>query len=185
VPSRRARFCAAIVSRYATRPPYWPVQLSMLLAQRWSLNTIVQRHSRQSFVMIAPRLEVRLNTSVLRQVADGQGRAGGRRIAETSVEDLQTRARRIEPVASGTVLPRSEPPARVLRRRAPPLSDPRVAAQSSPKPEVVTDRRAPVPRSPSVVAASIPSLDVERLTDQVIKGIDRRIIAQRERLGRF
>jgi hypothetical protein len=34
-------------------------------------------------------------------------------------------------------------------------------------------------------ATASPAIDVERLTSEVVRAIDRRIIAQRERLGRI
>jgi hypothetical protein len=51
---------------------------------------------------------------------------------------------------------------------------------------VPADIATPLPRSEQVRRdAPAAQLDLDRLTDQVVRKIDRRIVAERERVGRF
>jgi hypothetical protein len=54
------------------------------------------------------------------------------------------------------------------------------SAESQPATAKPTDAKA----FSSTPATTPPAIDVERLTNEVVRAIDRRIIAQRERLGR-
>ena len=79
-------------------------------------------------------------------------------------------ARRVQP---------SLPPTRLHPQRPPMIlaAPPRPAADQ-PSPAPATERTRPVPARPAEV-------DLQSLTDQVVRQIDRRIVAHRERMGRI
>jgi len=197
--SRHARFAEWIARRYTLCSLQRRSPLSMTLARRWKLQSFMHHHWHRSTVTIAPRIAIRLQAK-RRGIASG-GPSGEtpsivsyppclnpvRLMAETLIEHVKARARRIEPAARprSPTLSIDTPVPRVLRRMAP-VSFNAEAVDAGP---VQTSLRSanrhvtgPGPGSPVTAA---PALDVDRLTEQVIEGIDRRIIAQRERLGRF
>jgi len=107
------------------------------------------------------------------------------------VKRVASRGERIEPwspsalpasggaVASGSWMssPRVVPIPRVVHR---PVAPPPPAEQ-----QVTRATRTPIrPSAPSAQAGTAP-IDVERLTTEVVRVIDRRILAQRERFGRI
>ena len=82
---------------------------------------------------------------------------------------------------SVTSLLKVKPVAAVVVRRSPAVPEPAAAevlATDSSR-SARTGTRKVVPRE------SQPAVDLNRLTDEVIQAIDRRILSQRERLGRF
>jgi hypothetical protein len=197
--SRHARFAERIAGRYALRSLQKQAQLSLTFARRWTLQTFMHRHWHRSALPVAPRIEIRLQA--MRRVIASGGPSGEtplavssprrlnpvRLMAETLIEYVKARARRIEPTArlGSPALPINRPVPRVVRHLAP-VSFNAEAVEAGP---VRASRRAadrhgtsPGPGGPVMAA---PAIDVDRLTEQVIQGIDRRIIARRERLGRF
>lgn len=199
--SRHVRFAEWITRRYTLCSLQRRSPLSMTLARRWTLQSFMHHHWHRSTVTIAPRIEIRLQA--MRRVITSGGPSGEtplnlshpprqnrvRLMAETLIEQFQSRARRIEPAARlrSPTLSIDRPVPRVLRRLMP-VSFNAEAVDAGP---VQTSLRSanrhmsgpgPGPGSPVMAAQTV---DVDRLTEQVIHGIDRRIIAQRERLGRF
>jgi hypothetical protein len=83
--------------------------------------------------------------------------------------------------AAAMPLPGAVPVRRVLRRSAPDTIEPGPAtARRTDGDEVVVEASRRI-AGPSREAD--PPLDVERITDQVVKAIDRRLVAHRERMG--
>ena len=184
--SRHARFAERIAGRYAPRSLQRQARLSMTFARRWTLQTFMQRHWHRSVLMVAPRIEIRLQAT--RRVIASGGPSGEtplavssprrlnpvRLMAETLIEYVKARSRRIEP----TPIERHVP--RVVRRMAPVSFSPEAVDARPVQPSM-----HPANRHGTSPVTAAPALDMDRLTEQVIQGIDRRIIAQRERLGRF
>jgi hypothetical protein len=128
------------------------------------------------------------------------------RLAWTLVTRLQSRGERVEagskvgraavvaPIRAGAVVageeasvpwrPPSVPPMpRIVRRaRAEATDDERPRTTNRPKGE---EWEADVALRGQRPPAPTPAVDVNRLTESVIQAIDRRIIAQRERMGRM
>jgi hypothetical protein len=96
----------------------------------------------------------------------------------TAVDDIPQRLlRRAErQVAAAAALP---PVRSVLARPAPPRALERAEGLAPPRPRGIAAREA----TPHVLSAP-PVLNLDRITEQVIDRLDRRIIAQRERMGR-
>ncbi len=205
---RHANFAQRIANRYAGRSPVWQRPLSMALVCRLGLQSMVQRHWRRalfllsphfnlSYVSVLPEVIFRLKLPVesttilpIRRVMNRlRSETGVKRVErlienETLVEHVVSRRRRIEADAAFSPdKPQQKPIAKVLRReRGLAIQKP-----DGPKAEVYE----PTPsaeyryqRSSAITPASTPAIDVNQLTDEVIRSIDRRIIAQRERLGR-
>lgn len=74
------------------------------------------------------------------------------------------------------------PVQRIVRRSATPDEPERSLAPKHE--EVASGMPEGQKKFKAVPLASVPSIDINRLTDQIIQTIDRRIIAQRERMGR-
>lgn len=97
-----------------------------------------------------------------------------------------------ESEASGAAAPRPAGVPRTVRRTAIPVPAVVSAAAALPSPPAAVAAR-PVRPAPSAGRHGFPErpgpaapspADLERLTDQVIRAVDRRIIAQRERMGK-
>ncbi|MGH8554533.1 MAG: hypothetical protein ACREUD_03040 [Gammaproteobacteria bacterium] len=178
--SRHARFAERIARRYTLHPLQRHARLSMTFAQRWMLQTFMQRHWHRYALTIAPRIDMRL--SVVHPVST----AGEvRRQAPGTFSNLRQTSS-VGPVVAGRVKPVlsiHRPVPRIFRRFGPARlghsTDEAVPGGLSTQ----KSRLAPIEHQARFSAP--PALDVDRLTEQVIRGIDRRIIAQRERLGRF
>lgn len=117
------------------------------------------------------------------------GRLVGTVPVDTIVNRLVRRGVRVEtvgtprpqlPQSEGSMAEATRPVQRVVRRTA--------AAMSGDNPPTAAETFAaasrPRPAMAQVPGHGEPPLDLNRLTDQVVQAIDRRIIAQRERLGR-
>lgn len=118
-----------------------------------------------------PRLE--------RLVIRDRGALAGERL----VERLLSRSRRVE------LLARSAPPGAAVRAAGAeaPALPPRIVLQRTASVTAESPARAsdaPPPRAPAPPVAVPPSLDLGRLTDQVMSAIDGRLTAHAERLGR-
>ena len=197
-PSLRVhRFAARIAGRYETRALQRQMRVGMEFARPWALHIITRRYWRKSTVHVAPHFHLRLQatraatapydrgTSLPMPLVDVRPAEAGRHTKETLIEYVHTRSRRVEPTFGSTSLQPATPVARVVRRLAPVGAIARAEAepaQDGPRIAKRDDTRA-VKSSAPIVAA--PPVDLERLTEQVIKGIDRRIVAQRERFGRL
>jgi hypothetical protein len=197
--SRHARFAEWIARRYASRSLQRQARLSMTFAPRWTLQTFMQRHWHRFALTVAPRIEIRLQAA-RRVIASGEPSGETplnlshpprlnpvRLMAETLIEYVEARTRRIEPTArlGSPASTSNRPMPRVLRRMAPVSFSPEAVETGPVQSSMRSANRhvtGPGPGSPVMAA---PTIDVDRLTEQVIQGIDRRIIAQRERLGRF
>jgi hypothetical protein len=194
--SEAGAFVQALMERYKSWQTCW-VSLDLVLRQRPSSMTMPPLYH-QVQMHVAPRLHltVRGETHVLRQRSIERVE---RTLREQFVQYLGTRGKRIEAVATpdrlttkglnkapspgmSADLSLARPVSRVVRR---PVTA-SVPADRRLLPETATT--LPEPRSVVASRTSPPApapIDVHRLTDQVIQAIDRRIIAQRERLGRI
>jgi hypothetical protein len=169
--------------------------LSIVFARPWRFQTVTRLDWHTFGLHFAPHVHLRIQT--LRRAGEigdiNAKKPPSRRVEAIApvhppdrrfVEYVHARARRVEATSGSAAAPVNAPVPRVLRRLAPTASTTRADAAS---PEAGT-RFAPrddvslAARHGAVAVA--PAIDVERLTEQVIKGIDRRIIAQRERFGR-
>jgi len=199
VASRHARFTGQIARRYAPRSLQKQAWLSMTFARRWTLQTIMQRNWHRFALTVAPRIEIRLQ-SIGRAIASGELRRETPRlvshlrrvrplslITETLIEHVVARSRRIEPEAKLSIpaLSINGPVPRVVRRLASVSPDTKAMDIGSAQPSTRSANRYDLSPGRGSPVTTVAALDVDRLTEQVIKGIDRRIIAQRERLGRF
>lgn len=197
--SRHARFAEWIARRYTLCSLQRRSPLSMTFARRWTLQSFMQRHWHRSTVTIAPRIEIRLQAP-RRLIASG-GPSGERplnlshsrrlnpvrRMAETLMEYVEARARRIEPAAGlrNPTLSIDRPVPRVLRRIAPVSFNAEAVDAGQVQTSLHSANRHVTSPGPGSPVTAAPAIDVDRLTEQVIQGIDRRIIAKRERLGRL
>ncbi|HEY3232724.1 MAG TPA: hypothetical protein VGJ87_26070, partial [Roseiflexaceae bacterium] len=97
------------------------------------------------------------------------------------------RAERVEFVAapgrtdSGLPLPIAQPVPRVVQRTVP-AAEPALV-EGRPSAHQASARLHAADGSPPASAA-LPPIDMNRLTDQVVQAIDRRIVGLRERLGK-
>ncbi len=197
MPSRHAGFARAITGRYGRRAAGAARPLGMTLARRWLFLNVVQRRLLRSTVRISPRLFMRPAT--LRDPTNGRNDTGAplavfhthrlRLLPENEllVRRITGRGRRIEAAeaAHGPGFPLEQPVQQVMRRSSQIPDDRqegkryRTAEWMPPMDSGRSDsgwgRQPPAPAA----------IDTNRLTDQVIQAIDRRIIAQRERMGRF
>jgi hypothetical protein len=168
-PSPLARFAAAVRSRYTRgfgrRAPLTPV---VLRGPKPALAMAVHRHLHIGISALWPVVHRRLERHVLTAPARPAGRSVVTRMMV--VERLLTRRQRVEPPASRAVVGHLARPA--------PAPSPPVAPSASPLPA------RPSPAAAAGRAAPPVTPDVERLAADVIRAIDRRVIAQRERLGR-
>lgn len=167
-----ARFAAAVRARYARG-----------VGRRASLTPIVRRAPKPALAMALHRhFHVGINALspvVLRRVERHVVAAPARPAVRSAVtrvvvvERLLTRRQRVERAPAREVL---RPVSRPSAAPAPP-----VAPSASPPAALGAMRSA----APAAMPPGSPVLpDVERLTADVICAIDRRIMAQRERLGR-
>jgi hypothetical protein len=177
--SSAAKFVEAIISRYEGKP--WSgSKLDRVLRNTTPMLTM-QSMYQHTDVRLAPRLELtlmqRLLTrrerikAVVTQPVSPLGRSGSAQVASPLTN-------KEEPVW----MPPARPVPRVFRRPATVATTDRRLTTTENVAET-RSQRAPVTRQASQ-AMSAP-IDVKHLTDQVIRTIDRRIIAQRERLGRI
>jgi hypothetical protein len=79
---------------------------------------------------------------------------------------------------------------RVVRHGGPEVRPKTQVAESARTPEAPSPaapfwQRPPAAPNPAVPAARFSEADVRRLTDRVVRDINRRVLGQRERLGRF
>jgi hypothetical protein len=161
-----AAFASAILARYAGR-----------VVDRWAVG-FVFRHLAVETVPVGPQpranaaaapVDLRLSLSVTQRV-------------EAELPRL-----RLEPTFPTARLESSHvsasTPSRAVHlvHRAP--LEP--AREPSPPRQVLGPQGQPVAPGFAQFAPPAPSIDINQLTDQVIKAIDRRIISERERLGRI
>jgi hypothetical protein len=129
--------------------------------------------ARLGFIEHAATLAQRLRRYTMRQVEVDESRL------ELSVRRLTRQVRRVEERLPGA-------PQMVVHKPAP--ATVRTERRETPEPERF-QRPAQVwdtvNEAPRVRAATAPSLSIEQLTDQVIRQIDSRVIAMRERMGRI
>jgi hypothetical protein len=189
-------FVQALMERYNGWQTHWS-SLDLVLRQKPSGITMSPIYH-QVQMHVAPRLNltIRGETHILHQRSIERV---GRTLREQLVHYLSARGTRIDAVATqgnmtasgfnnalspGTRadLPLARPILRVMRRPVTELAPENPGAPVE-TPMTLSGRR------PAVVSRTNPPapalIDVHRLTDQVIQAIDRRIIAQRERLGRI
>lgn len=206
---RHANFARRITNRYAGRSPVWQRPLSMAMVRRIGPQSIVQRHWHRELFHLSPRINLSFISSLqqvvfkpkrpnvlstilpIRRVMNWlQSPTIVKRIErsienEILVEHVASRRRRIEVDAEfSTDKPQQKPISKVLRREK---------GLATQKPDRLKLEATKTMTSPehryqsgsSMTAAATPAIDVNQLTDEVIRSIDRRIIAQRERLGRI
>ena len=166
-----------MMSRYETRPLPYPAAAFVLRNDRplYFINT----QSRNTHVQLAPRLALSLATRLIRRTERVE--AGSSQKQPPEVGSL---------IGQLVPLPNSQPAMPELGaffspipkevRRPAPRQSHNGAGQTTRPPNGTTGDGQ---RMPPPAAAQAP-LDVNRLTDQVIQNIDRRIVAQRERLGK-
>jgi hypothetical protein len=194
--SYHARFAAQVTARYATWSPARRKRLAMIFARPWTLQTFIHRHWHRLTLLVAPRVHLRLqaNRRVAASIPEGAGISFARveqdavqplrRFPQDVVEYVHARSRRVEPTFGGRILPVEPPVPRVVRRLAP-VSTTGTAAATADSGVRPLDRDDARSRTRNALVPPAAAFDMERLTEQVIKGIDRRIIARRERLGRI
>jgi hypothetical protein len=187
-------FAAQIAARHQTGPSGRRMPLSIVFARPWRFQTVTQRYRQTFGVQFAPHVHLRIPTP-RRAVATGEIDAAKpppyrveaiapvHRLARRLVESVQARARRVEATSGSPTAPVNAPVPRVVRRLAPEALTTRADA-APPEPRTRLAARHDVSPAARHAVAAPPAIDVERLTEQVIKSIDRRIIAQRERFGR-
>jgi hypothetical protein len=188
-------FVQALMARYNGWQTHWP-SLDLELRQR-APGVSMSPLYHQVQMHVAPRLSltVRGETHVAHERSPERLE---RTVREQLVHYLGTRGKRIDAVAIPGSLTASgfnnapSPGTRADLSLARPVS--RIVRR--PITELAPDDRGlpaetpmmPPGRRPVVASRTHPpaptTVDVNRLTDQVIQAIDRRIIAQRERLGR-
>jgi hypothetical protein len=189
------RFAAEVAARHETGSPGRRMPLSLVFARPWRFQTLIQRYWQTFSLRRAPQFHLRLQTLRRASEEPDSGVAmpppsrnvepvtSAHALASGFVEYVHARARRIDATFGSAAALVNPPVPRVVRRLAPVASAVRGDAVSS----EASTRSAPridVSSAARVAAAAPAAIDVERLTEQVIKGIDRRIIAQRERFGR-
>lgn len=118
-------------------------------------------------------------TRVLRPIMEVVQRVKGRgeRIEGWSPRAPRLAERPLDAKGDWMTIPRVRPVPRVVHR---PTKPPLPA-----EPQPLAAERIPAKTSRPMSSTSPPVVDVERLTTEVVRAIDRRIIAQRERLGRI
>jgi len=182
---RHARFVQAIVHRYSTRSCQRQRRVSLVLARRWTSQTVLQRHWHRWTSLLMPRIDLHVRNERVAALLEKAETPGVRRTVETVVEYVHARSQRVESTPDAALVQGRAPQMLVVRRA---VTAPTVAREdydSAATPVSAAARQNVHSRLRNTVPATAPAIDVERLTEQVINGIDRRIIAQRERLGRF
>lgn len=200
-----AALAQAIHERWGATVGRWP--LAGLVWRQQHPALLLQPHYRQVALHLAPRLAVALLQQVTQQVSYHP-------VLRTVVHTERIEPGRRPQGTLPTPSPRSQPPADMAAqspaRPATPVPSPvprivlhqhtveqRAARQEAAvqpgqpgRWEALTPAAAgrlqsgPAQPAAPVRLADLPAVDVDRLADQVIKSIDRRIIAQRERLGK-
>jgi hypothetical protein len=188
-------FVQAIMERYTGWQTHWP-SLDLVLRQNPSGMTMAPIYH-QVQMQVVPRLNLTIQGETLIRHQQSIERVE-RTLRAQLVQSLSTRGTRIEAVATqggltangfnntpspgmGAALPLARPISKAVRR---PVAEPapdnrRLAADIS----MTLPGRRPIVAGRTDPPAPA-AIDMNRLTDQVIQAIDRRIIAQRERLGR-
>jgi hypothetical protein len=176
-----AAFAQAIVQRYEAWQKNWP-SLALILRQAKRGFTIYCQN-----YLTEARLSPRISFEIVQRLFTRMERINGlTRIhgsvataAGASLREAETTKR--APLSSFS--PEVRPVPRVFRRPIAISGTGEVAPSPSfihdVPPQIAAHARDNRPR-----VVNVPSIEVSRLTDQVIQAIDRRIIAQRERLGR-
>lgn len=207
-PSRAAAFAQALIDRYAPGSPWWPV-LGLVFTQSApgvTLRPVLQHHA----LYLAPRLNLTFLASLHGPQSPQPDRVWqGQRITTHEERTVQRLIARTERVVQRLATREQQLVTRLVAREeraeiAAPKNRP-VVTCSVAAPRIDQDRvAAGVPRRTTAGSladqelasaarpagagqplATLPPADVSRLADQVIQAIDRRIIAQRERLGRI
>jgi hypothetical protein len=170
--------------------------LAMVVARPWRFQAITQRHRQTFNLRIAPHLHLRLHAwRRASEVNDARATmplparsveaiAAAHDRAKRFVEYVHARARRVDATFGSAAAPVNAPVSRVVRRLAPATSVMRAVGPSPEAPATLASRLAAPSSARHGATKGPPAIDLERLTEHVIKGIDRRIIAQRERFGR-
>jgi hypothetical protein len=196
-------FAETLLKRYIDRGWLEPIHSYVLRKVR--IGIAIQHLHRHQQVNIAPRLALTVRTwnvhlspnpftpieslSRMQQETQRIRTVTQRRethFAEHLVEQIVARKRRLEMNAVFSLtfpsVPRLPEVKRVVRREAHIIEDQPV---STPVAEQTIDRRMPERKTNNEIHRGVEApMDLNRLTDQIIQTIDRRIIAQRERLGR-
>jgi hypothetical protein len=142
------------------------------LTLRLTHRLIAEDHTRTMLARTQTLVErVERHVATTRQIVERTQRVEQVAMRSGNFSQLTTSARSqgTYPVSARIVVPALP---RVLRRPAPPAEPPAPARASSAEP--VRQRHV----------AATPPIDVARLTDEVMRGIDKRIAAWRERRGR-
>jgi len=184
VGERSREFAVRILARLWVRRLDWPLLRIVFREQkpRFVWNTVIHRNR----LHLAPRIALTVvcapgQSEAQRQWVGQRAASHGKRIEPTAVSPAVVGAIARSVEAEGQLVPGLlqapliEPVRQTVRR---PGSDPRIS-------EAV--RKPVFNPSPSRVPSQFgdgEQIDVNRLTDQVIRAIDHRILAQRERLGR-
>jgi hypothetical protein len=192
-PNRLSAFIEAILGRYQDRLEV-PLGLGLVYRQA-RLNVTLRAAHHRTQLRVAPRL---IMTVLGEAVASGRSPPGLQLVVQGDRIEAGDPTGRL-PVADAATAPARQPGrVRPARQHVPlPLPPvPRVVqrpaptgrADASPPTADPAGRRPAGTRAPLTVAdagsEAAESLDLGRLADQVIRAIDRRIIARRERLGR-
>lgn len=169
-----------------------PAEFVPLVLRRLRAHSVIQHHAWHSPVVVRLRIETPLLTVATPVGGDARSVTATfvhlTRRREEIVERIKRREVRIETGTAPAFAPASAappvvaPPSRVtppmVLRAAPPA--PAVTAVA-PAAEVFT----PMPKmQPRTAPFDMNAIDINRLTDQVVSAIDRRINARRERSGR-
>jgi hypothetical protein len=176
-----AGFAQAIVRRYDAWQRYWP-SLALIFRQA-APGHIIHSSSYQTH----SHLVLRMSLELVQHLFTRGERTNAVAVRDNSVATAAGSSLR-EPETSKRA-PRSpfsseiRPVLRVFRR-SPAIRTAREVVSSPAIVESAAPRITAHPRDNRSRVADIPAVEVSRLTDQVIQAIDRRIIAQRERLGR-
>jgi len=180
--SRASVFARAIRRRYEGRRVAWP--LLALVFTRLHLTVRSCRVYNHTQIHLTPHLEL---TLVQRLIARGE-RIEAMGAAGLSVGPHPGSGQRASPrIGEGAPLritgAMAQPVSRVVRRSGSIPVSPEVAPPMPPVRRFASDLGFQTADSGRKTVAFGPT-DLNRLTDQVIQAIDRRILAQRERLGR-
>ncbi len=167
-----ARFAAAVRARYARgfgrRAPLTPI---LRRGPKPAAAMALHRHLHVGITAVSPIVHRRVERHVLAAPERAAVRSAVTRVV--IVERMLTRRQRVEAPTSREVV------RHVSRAPAAPAAS--IAPGASP-PAALGPIRPPAPLAMPSASPGIP--DAERLAADVIRAIDRRIIAQRERLGR-
>ena len=188
-----AAFAAAVAARHAPARPRAPGAGGVLLHAPRGAGALAPARAAapRLTLLVAPRLVVEDHGRTVLAPARALVQRVERHVVAT--RHLVERTRRVEQVPVGRgALPHAQLPADPHAAAAPapaPLvvpALPRVLRHAAAPPPPAADAgRAAAPAPRPVPAAAAPgAVDVARLTDEVMRGIDRRLAAWRERHGR-